>query len=112
MQLKANSLDRMIEIKNIRKQFGERVILHDISAVMEAGKCNLIIGTSGSGKTVLTKCMVGLFEPDEGAILYDGVDMITMEKDQRKLLRQQIGMLFQGTALFDSMTVEQNVLFP
>jgi phospholipid/cholesterol/gamma-HCH transport system ATP-binding protein len=102
----------MIEIKNIRKQFGERVILHDISAVMEAGKCNLIIGTSGSGKTVLTKCMVGLFEPDEGAILYDGVDMITMENDQRKLLRQQIGMLFQGTALFDSMTVEQNVLFP
>ena len=88
------------------------MILHDISAVMEAGKCNLIIGTSGSGKTVLTKCMVGLFEPDEGAILYDGVDMITMENDDRKILRQQIGMLFQGTALFDSMTVEQNVLFP
>ncbi|MEO8174188.1 MAG: ATP-binding cassette domain-containing protein, partial [Sediminibacterium sp.] len=103
---------RMIEIKNIHKQFGDRVILHDISAVMEAGKCNLIIGTSGSGKTVLTKCMVGLFHPEEGEILYDGVDMITMENDERKLLRQQIGMLFQGTALFDSMTVEQNVLFP
>jgi phospholipid/cholesterol/gamma-HCH transport system ATP-binding protein len=102
----------MIEIRNIQKKFGERVILHDITAVMEAGKCNLIIGTSGSGKTVLTKCMVGLFEPDRGAILYDGVDMITMEEDQRKMLRQQIGMLFQGTALFDSMTVEKNVLFP
>jgi phospholipid/cholesterol/gamma-HCH transport system ATP-binding protein len=102
----------MIEIVNIFKKFGERPILQDISAVMEAGKCNLIIGTSGSGKTVLTKCMVGLFEPDQGAILYDGVDMITMIEDDRKVLRQQIGMLFQGTALFDSMTVEKNVLFP
>lgn len=102
----------MIEIVNIHKKFGERTILQDISAVMEAGKCNLIIGTSGSGKTVLTKCMVGLFEPDQGAILYDGVDMITMVEDDRKVLRQQIGMLFQGTALFDSMTVEKNVLFP
>jgi phospholipid/cholesterol/gamma-HCH transport system ATP-binding protein len=102
----------MIEIQNIQKKFDQRVILDDISAVMEAGKCNLIIGTSGSGKTVLTKCMVGLFEPDQGAILYDGANMMTMEDDQRKLLRQQIGMLFQGTALFDSMTVEQNILFP
>src|SRR6478609_3545266 len=102
----------MIEIQNIHKQFGERVILDDISAVMETGKCNLIIGTSGSGKTVLTKCMVGLFQPNNGAILYDGVDMMTMQNEERKLLRQQIGMLFQGTALFDSMTVEENVLFP
>lgn len=102
----------MIEIKNIQKTFGDRRILDDISATMEAGKCNLIIGTSGSGKTVLTKCMVGLFEPDQGAILYDGTDMMTMEEDDRKLLRQKIGMLFQGTALFDSMTVEQNILFP
>jgi len=102
----------MIEIKNIHKQFGDRVILNDISAVMEAGKCNLIIGTSGSGKTVLTKCMVGLFQADKGSIMYDGEDMMTIEDDQRKLLRQKIGMLFQGTALFDSMTVEQNVLFP
>ena len=102
----------MIEIQNISKQFGGRVILEDISAVMEAGKCNLIIGTSGSGKTVLTKCMVGLFQPDQGAILYDGADMMVMETDERKLLRQKIGMLFQGTALFDSMTVEQNILFP
>jgi len=102
----------MIEIQNISKQFGGRVILEGISAVMEAGKCNLIIGTSGSGKTVLTKCMVGLFEPDQGAILYDGANMMTMENEERKLLRQKIGMLFQGTALFDSMTVEQNILFP
>ncbi|MBI2273664.1 MAG: ATP-binding cassette domain-containing protein [Chitinophagaceae bacterium] len=102
----------MIEIKNIHKQFGGRVILEGISAVMEAGKCNLIIGTSGSGKTVLTKCMVGLFRPDKGSILYSGVEMLTMENEERKQLRQQIGMLFQGTALFDSMTVEQNVLFP
>lgn len=102
----------MIEIKNIKKVFGDRTILEDISAVMEAGKCNLIIGTSGSGKTVLTKCMVGLFRPEVGEILYDGTDMLQMNNDDRKLLRQQIGMLFQGTALFDSMTVEQNVLFP
>ncbi len=102
----------MIEVKNIHKQFGERVILDDISAVMETGKCNLIIGISGSGKTVLTKCMVGLFQPDQGEILYDGADMLVMQNEERKLLRQQIGMLFQGTALFDSMTVEQNVMFP
>ncbi len=102
----------MIEIRNIVKQFGERVILNDVSAMMEPGKCNLIIGTSGSGKTVLTKCMVGLFKPDKGQILYNGDDMFAMENDTRKQLRQQIGMLFQGTALFDSMTVEQNVLFP
>ncbi len=102
----------MIEIRNIQKSFGDRVILNDISAVMEAGKCNLIIGTSGSGKTVLTKCMVGLFEPDQGEILYDHENMLQMQDEERKLLRQKIGMLFQGNALFDSMTVEQNVLFP
>ena len=102
----------MIEIKNIKKTFGERIILNDVSAMMEAGKCNLIIGTSGSGKTVLTKCMVGLFRPEEGEIHYGNKDMLLMNNDERKLLRQQIGMLFQGTALFDSMTVEQNVLFP
>lgn len=102
----------MIEIKNIHKEFNGRVILDGISAVMEAGKCNLIIGSSGSGKTVLTKCMVGLFRPETGSILYNGEEMLMMENEQRKMLRQQIGMLFQGTALFDSMTVEQNVLFP
>ena len=102
----------MIEIKNIKKSFGDRVILEDISAVMQAGKCNLIIGTSGSGKTVLTKCMVGLFEPDHGEILYNGANALNMSNEERKELRQQIGMLFQGSALFDSKTVEENVRFP
>ncbi len=102
----------MIEIKNIKKSFGDKTILHDISTVLHTGKCNLIIGTSGSGKTVLTKCMVGLFEPNFGEIIYDGSDMLKMERDEKKLLRQQIGMLFQGSALFDSMTVEENIKFP
>ena len=102
----------MIEIRNIKKSFDGKVILEDINAVMAAGKCNLIIGASGSGKTVLTKCMVGLLRPDEGEIMYDHENMLLMDSDHRKLLRQQIGMLFQGSALFDSMTVEQNVMFP
>ena len=102
----------MIEIRNIHKSFDGRVILDDISAVMETGKCNLIIGTSGSGKTVLTKCMVGLFQPDSGEIVFDGNSIIEMTNDERKSLRRQVGMLFQGAALFDSMTVEQNILFP
>src|SRR6187549_1475233 len=102
----------MIEFKNIEKSFGEKVVLNDVSHVMETGKCNLIIGTSGSGKTVLQKCLVGLFEPDSGEIIYDGKSFTDMGEDDRKELRQQIGMLFQGSALFDSMTVEQNVMFP
>ena len=102
----------MIEIRNIQKSFDGRVILNDISAVMETGKCNLIIGASGSGKTVLTKCMVGLFQPDSGDIIFDGKGIIEMTDDERTSLRRQIGMLFQGSALFDSMTVEQNILFP
>ncbi len=102
----------MIELKNIFKGFGNKEILKDVSAVMETGKTNLIIGTSGSGKTVLQKCMVGLFEVDKGEILFDGNDLTTMVEDHRKELRQQIGMLFQGSALFDSMTVEENIKFP
>jgi len=102
----------MIEFKNIKKSFGEKVVLNDVSHIMETGKCNLIIGTSGSGKTVLQKCLVGLFEPDSGEIIYDGTNFTDMDIEHRKLLRQQIGMLFQGSALFDSMTVEQNVMFP
>jgi phospholipid/cholesterol/gamma-HCH transport system ATP-binding protein len=102
----------MIEIRNIKKSFAGKVILEDISAVLESGKCNLIIGTSGSGKTVLTKCIVGLFQPDHGDILYNGESMLQMDKHERKSLRQKIGMLFQGSALFDSMTVEQNIRFP
>ncbi len=102
----------MIEFINIGKQFGENKVLTDVSDVMQTGKCNLIIGTSGSGKTVLQKCLVGLFEPDRGEIFYDGVSFTEMNNQNRKELRQQIGMLFQGSALFDSLTVEQNVMFP
>lgn len=102
----------MIEIKELKKSFGEKVVINSISAVMEPGKANLIIGASGSGKTVLMKCLVGLFEPDSGEILYSGKNFTTMEDEERKELRQQIGMLFQGSALFDSQTVEQNVKFP
>lgn len=102
----------MIELSHISKSFQDVNILNDISAVMEAGKCNLIIGASGSGKTVLTKCIVGLFKPEMGIISFDGADLVTMEIKDRKLLRQKIGMLFQGNALFDSMTVEENIIFP
>ncbi|HVU57119.1 MAG TPA: ATP-binding cassette domain-containing protein [Puia sp.] len=102
----------MIEVKNIRKGFGDKVVINDVSAVFQTGKCNLIIGTSGSGKTVLMKCLVGLFEPDSGEICYDGQNFSEMSGEQRKELRRSIGMLFQGSALFDSMTVEQNVMFP
>ncbi len=102
----------MIEFKNIKKKFGDKVVLDGVSHVMETGKTNLIIGTSGSGKTVLQKCLVGLLEPDEGEIIYDGKSFTEMTQEDRKLLRQQIGMLFQGSALFDSMTVEENVKFP
>jgi phospholipid/cholesterol/gamma-HCH transport system ATP-binding protein len=79
---------------------------------MKPGQCNLIIGTSGSGKTVLMKCMVGLFDPDEGEVLYDGRDFTNMKSSEKTEVRKQIGMLFQGSALFDSLTVEQNVMFP
>lgn len=102
----------MITLKNISKSFDDRVIIQGIDAVMESGKCNLIIGTSGSGKTVLTKCIVGLIKPNEGSIEFDGEDLLQMDEKSKKLLRQQIGMLFQGNALFDSMTVQENVKFP
>ncbi|HEX4849234.1 MAG TPA: ATP-binding cassette domain-containing protein [Puia sp.] len=102
----------MIEVKNIRKGFGDRVVIDDVSAVMQTGKCNLIIGSSGSGKTVLMKCMVGLLVPEHGEILYGGNNFSTLNDEGKKDLRQQIGMLFQGSALFDSMTVEQNIMFP
>ena len=102
----------MIEVKNIRKGFADKTVIEDVSAVMKAGQCNLIIGSSGSGKTVLMKCMVGLFEPDDGEILYSGQSFTTMSHDQRTEIRKEIGMLFQGSALFDSLTVEQNVMFP
>ncbi len=102
----------MIEFKNIKKSFDDKIVLNDVSHVMQTGLANLIIGTSGSGKTVLQKCLVGLFEPNEGEIIYDGQSFTMMNDEERKELRQQIGMLFQGSALFDSMTVQQNIMFP
>ncbi|MEY3343365.1 MAG: hypothetical protein RL090_1049 [Bacteroidota bacterium] len=102
----------MIEVKNISKGFAGRQVLFDVSHRFEKGKVNLIIGGSGSGKTVLMKCLVGLFEVDNGAIEYDGRDFSALDFDGRKPIRREIGMLFQGGALFDSMTVLQNVMFP
>jgi phospholipid/cholesterol/gamma-HCH transport system ATP-binding protein len=102
----------MIEVKNIKKIFGDKTVIEDVSAMMKAGQCNLIIGSSGSGKTVLMKCMVGLFEPDHGDILYSGHNFTNMNGEEKTEIRKEIGMLFQGSALFDSQTVEQNVMFP
>ena len=102
----------MIQVQNISKSFREAKILTDISIDFLPGKINFIIGRSGQGKSVLLKCMVGLLEPDCGSILYDGVDFLNMDEDQLKAIRQDVGMLFQGAALFDSMTVEENVMFP
>ncbi len=102
----------MIEIKDIRKSFNDIPVLKGVSAVFEDGKCNLIIGKSGSGKTVTVKCMVGLLEPDSGSIDFDGRNITEMHFTDRKAIRREIGMLFQGGALFDSLTVEENVSFP
>lgn len=102
----------MIEAINVNKTFGDNQVLKDVSASFEKGKVNLIIGQSGQGKSVLAKCIVGLHEVDSGQILYDGRDFTKMDRLQRKEIRQEIGMLFQGSALFDSMTVEQNIMFP
>ena len=102
----------MIEVKNITKSFEGRTVLNDISAVFETGKTNLIIGRSGSGKTVLIKNIIGLMKPDSGEILYDGRDLTSMDKLELNMLRREMGMLFQGSALFDSMTVLENVMFP
>lgn len=102
----------MIEVKNIKKSFDGKTIIEDVSAVMKAGQCNLIIGASGSGKTVLMKCMVGLFEPDQGQVIYSGQDFTAMHGREKTEIRKEIGMLFQGSALFDSLNVEQNIMFP
>ena len=102
----------MIEVKNLHKSFGEEKILKGIDFVFETGKTNLVIGQSGSGKSVLLKCMLGLFTPEEGKIIYDDKVYSDLEDEEKRELRTQIGMLFQGGALFDSMTVEQNVMFP
>jgi phospholipid/cholesterol/gamma-HCH transport system ATP-binding protein len=102
----------MLELKNINKSFSGKQVLYNINAKFEPGKPNLIIGASGGGKSVLLKCMVGLQKPEIGNVLYDGRDFVNLEYDKVKEIRQEIGMLFQGTALFDSLTVAQNVEFP
>lgn len=102
----------MIELINVHKQFEQKEVLKGIDTVFETGKTNLIIGQSGSGKTVLLKCVVGLMEPTSGDILYDGRSLAAMGKNERTQLRSELGMLFQGSALFDSLSVEENVLFP
>ena len=102
----------MIEVKNLYKSFGDKEVLKDISTVFEDGKTNLIIGQSGSGKTVLVKTLVGLFEPTSGDVLYDGRNFVAMSKDEKVHLRREMGMIFQAAALFDSLTVLENVMFP
>jgi phospholipid/cholesterol/gamma-HCH transport system ATP-binding protein len=102
----------MIEVKNLYKSFDSIEVLKDISTVFEDGKTNLIIGQSGSGKTVLMKNLVGLFEPTSGQILYDGRDFVGMSKQEKVRMRREMGMIFQSAALFDSLTVLENVMFP
>lgn len=102
----------MIEIQNISKSFGEKQVLHSISGAFDKGKTNLIIGASGTGKSVLLKCIVGLIQPDTGTVFYDGRNFTDADKEMKAEIRREIGMLFQGGALFDSKSVEQNVMFP
>jgi phospholipid/cholesterol/gamma-HCH transport system ATP-binding protein len=102
----------MIRTENITKHFGEQRVLEDINLVFEAGKTNLIIGRSGAGKTVLLKILVGLIPPTSGHVWYDNVNFTSLDKKKVRDIRMQVGMLFQGTALFDSMTLEENVRFP
>ena len=102
----------MIEVKNINKTFGKNKVLDDVSFVFESGKTNLVIGASGSGKTTLIKCMVGLHMPDSGKILFNNQSIDELDKKSRRKLRKEIGMLFQGGALFDYLNVEENIAFP
>ncbi len=102
----------MIEIRNLYKSFGEKEVLKDITATFEGGKTNLIIGQSGSGKTVLIKNLVGLLTPTSGDVLYDGRNFVAMDKKEKAMMRREMGMIFQSAALFDSLTVLENVMFP
>ena len=102
----------MIEVKNLHKSFEDKEVLSDISTVFEDGKTNLIIGQSGSGKTVLMKNLVGLLDPTSGQVLYDGRDFVAMSKKEKVRMRREMGMIFQSAALFDSLTVLENVMFP
>ena len=102
----------MIEVKHLYKSFDDKEVLQDINATFENGKTNLIIGQSGSGKTVLMKCIVGLLTPTKGEFLYDDRNFLSLGKKEKKLLRREMGMIFQSAALFDSMSVLDNVMFP
>ena len=102
----------MIEVQNISKSFGDKKVIHNISGAFEKGKTNLIIGASGTGKSVLLKCIVGLIHPDTGTVFYDGRNFTDADKEMKAEVRREIGMLFQGGALFDSKSVEENVMFP
>lgn len=102
----------MIELKDITKSFGERTVVENVSFTFQTGKTNLVIGESGSGKTTLLKIMVGLHQPDSGSVIYDGRDFTSLSEKEKQTVRKEIGMLFQGGALFDSMNLEQNVRFP
>lgn len=102
----------MIKVKDISKKFGDKIVLDGIDAEFEQGKTNLIIGSSGTGKSVLLKCIVGLIQPDEGLVFYDLRNFTEADKEMKSEIRREIGMLFQGGALFDSKNVEQNVMFP
>ena len=102
----------MIEVKNITKLFDGKPAISNVSMDFKEGQTNLIIGRSGSGKTVLLKCILGLYEPDSGEVLYDGRSFTHMKVKERKIIRREVGMVFQGGALFDSLSVEQNVRFP
>lgn len=102
----------MIKAINISKSFGNLKVLDNISATFDPGKTNLIIGQSGSGKTVLLKCLIGLFDPDQGSIMYDDIEFNTLPFKAKKKIRQKIGMMFQGGALFDSATVMENIMYP
>lgn len=102
----------MIQVKSISKSFEDKTVLEDINFTFENGKTNLIIGQSGSGKTVLMKCIVGLLTPEKGEVLYDNRDLLQMGKREKKTLRKEMGMIFQSAALFDSLSVLENVMFP
>ncbi|HQW70300.1 MAG: ATP-binding cassette domain-containing protein [Saprospiraceae bacterium] len=102
----------MIKIVDIKKAFGENEVIKGITTTFETGKCNLIIGRSGAGKTVLLKILVGLIQPDQGEIWFDDINVLKLNKKENRKLRNSMGMLFQGSALFDSMRVEENIRFP
>lgn len=102
----------MIEVKGLHKSFGTKKVLIDLSATFNKGKCNFILGSSGSGKSVLMKCMVGLLTPEIGSVVLDGIDFFNVDYQTKKRKRQEIGMLFQGGALFDSLSVEDNIAYP